>query len=306
VSVTLSKSSLSALVAVAQDAAVAAGRIIYSSRNLPFKIDLKTTGASLASQVVTDIDRKSEACILKILAPSIEQFDLGVLGEESQDTGSRLVKDFFWCIDPLDGTLAFMESKTGYAVSIALVSKSGEPVIGVVYEPDSQTLFSAVVGEGVFKNGSPLAVKKSNSKNQFVLPCDRSFAESDYFSSYVQCIEAWCLKQGFDGLELIHDCGAVVSACRVLESNAGCYFKRPKSKAGGGSIWDFAATACLFREYSALVCDFIQLKNGNEPRCDSKRINDQLYWLLLWLAFFLLHLKKSQQRSGLKMRSNGR
>ena len=105
--VTLSQACLSELVAVAQDAALAAGKFIWSSRDLPFKIDLKTTGGSLASQVVTDIDRKSEACILKILEPSIERFDLGVLGEESQDTGSRLTKDFFWCIDPLDGTLAY-------------------------------------------------------------------------------------------------------------------------------------------------------------------------------------------------------
>ena len=254
--VSLSHDALSELVDIAKNAAVAAGTLIWQSRDTSLTVDLKITGASLASQVVTEIDRQSEACILELLAPSVETFDLGLLCEESHDTGSRLIKEYFWCVDPLDGTLAYTESKTGYAVSIALVSKSGEPVIGVVYQPDTQIVYSAVKGRGVFKNGNPLKPQQSIQKNTFVLPCDRSFVQHEQYSILIQRIEAWCRQQGFSGLDVIHDCGAVLSACKVLESQAGCYFKRPKPQQGGGSIWDFAATACLFKEFGASASDF--------------------------------------------------
>ena len=54
-----------------------------------------------------------------------QKYDFGILTEETPDNGSRLVKDYFWCVDPLDGTLPFTEGTPGYSVSIALVSKSG-------------------------------------------------------------------------------------------------------------------------------------------------------------------------------------
>ena len=54
----------------------------------------------------------------------------------------RLELNYFWCIDPLDGTLPFIEGKVGYAVSIGLVSRDGTPLIGVVCDPYHQTLSS--------------------------------------------------------------------------------------------------------------------------------------------------------------------
>lgn len=73
--------------------------------------------------------------------------------EESPDNRERLKKDFFWCIDPLDGTLPFIESTSGYAVSIALVAHDGTPYIGVIYDPVEQVLYHAVKGCGVLRNG---------------------------------------------------------------------------------------------------------------------------------------------------------
>jgi 3'-phosphoadenosine 5'-phosphosulfate (PAPS) 3'-phosphatase len=49
--------------------------------------------------------------------------------------------------------------------------------------------------------------------------------------------------------------GAVMNACEVLRHPRACYFKFPKSEAGGGALWDFAATACLFAEAGAIATD---------------------------------------------------
>ena len=45
-----------------------------------------------------------------------------------------------------------------------------------------------------------------------------------------------------------------MNACRVLAHPSACYFKFP-GPTGGGSLWDFAATACLFAEIGAVATD---------------------------------------------------
>ena len=45
-----------------------------------------------------------------------------------------------------------------------------------------------------------------------------------------------------------------MNACGVLTTPPACYFKQPKPS-GGGSLWDFAATACLFAEAGAIATD---------------------------------------------------
>ena len=49
--------------------------------------------------------------------------------------------------------------------------------------------------------------------------------------------------------------GAVINACHALENAPGCHFKFAKPQEGGGSLWDYAATACLFEEAGAEVSD---------------------------------------------------
>ncbi|MGA1622751.1 MAG: Sll0314/Alr1548 family TPR repeat-containing protein, partial [Synechocystis sp.] len=58
----------------------------------------------------------------------LEQYDLAMLGEESVDDKQRLHKPAFWCIDPLDGTLAFIRRQTGFNVSVGLVNRDGTPL----------------------------------------------------------------------------------------------------------------------------------------------------------------------------------
>ena len=70
----------------------------------------------------------------------------------------------------------------------------------------------------------------------------------DGLNSYAQAI----------GLTKVHATqygGAVINACHALESAPGCHFKFAKPEEGGGSIWDYAATACLFEQAGAFVSD---------------------------------------------------
>jgi len=122
----LTSTNLSNLCKTAIEAAKQAGRLINSYTNKNITVQNKEAADSLASQVVTEVDVKAQDIILGVLSPTLEKYDLALLTEESVDDKSRFEKDYFWCIDPMDGTLAFTEKTPGYAVSVALVSKNGE------------------------------------------------------------------------------------------------------------------------------------------------------------------------------------
>jgi len=248
----LSQNDLFLLSQCAISAAFQAGQIINQFSNSEIKVKIKQGGETLASQVVTEVDHLSQALILKILTPTCKQFDLALLTEESPDDHQRLEKDFFWCIDPLDGTLPFTESTPGYSVSIALVSRQGIPYIGVVYDPVKQTLYHAIKGQGAFRNSSPWQLPvPDKTKQELTFITDRSFTQHKHYSKVINQLNTL----GYGKLKVIQHGGASMNALWVMEQSPACYFKFPKIEKGGGSLWDFAATACIFNESNALASD---------------------------------------------------
>lgn len=247
----LSATKLTELANLAIDAATSAGEMIAGSR--PTQIQHKSGSGSLASQVVTEVDRRSEAIILETLTPTLERFALGLLTEEQPDDGGRFSADYFWCIDPIDGTLPFIEGTPGYAVSIALVRRDGTPTIGVVYDPVEETVIHAIAGAGIFRNGQPWD-QASSSGMQLSLFTDRSFLSGEQRDQITTGLEKIAQDLGLTGLHVDANAGAVMNACKVLANPLACYVKLPKPN-GGGSLWDYAATACLFKEAGAVATD---------------------------------------------------
>lgn len=248
----LSASDLIELADLAISAATEAGQMIARSR--PTDVQHKAGADSLASQVVTEIDRRSEDIILDILTPTLERFDLGLLTEERDDDRGRLSTDCFWCIDPLDGTLPFIEGTPGYAVSIALVGRDGTPLIGVIYDPVEATVVHAISGVGAFRDHRPWPTEPLPRGDVLSVFADRSFLARDDHDVVVDALEDIARDMGLAGLELQTTGGAVMNASGVLANPAACYFKYP-GPSGGGSLWDFAATACLFHEVGAVATD---------------------------------------------------
>ena len=121
--------NLSQLSNIAIKAARSAGKVIQQYMNDDVKVEKKEGGVSYASQVVTAVDIECEKVILSHLLPTCDEFDVALLSEETEDDGSQFKEDFFWCIDPMDGTLAFINKQPGFSVSIALIAKDGTPYI---------------------------------------------------------------------------------------------------------------------------------------------------------------------------------
>jgi myo-inositol-1(or 4)-monophosphatase len=83
--------------------------------------------------------------------------DSGWLSEETADNSSRLSTRRVWIVDPIDGTRAFLAGHADWTISAALV-ESGRPVLGAIYAPVSDEMFSAIAGSGAFHNGAAIAV----------------------------------------------------------------------------------------------------------------------------------------------------
>ena len=239
---------------IAIKAALSAGKVIQKYMNDDVLVKKKNAGTSYASQVVTQVDIACEKAILSHILPTCDQFDLALLSEESEDDGSRFEKDFFWCIDPMDGTLPFINKQPGFSVSIALVAKDGTPYIGVVFDPSTNSLYYAVKGKGVFKNGSPWEIKHINNHLTYVT--DRKLKDTPRSAEIERILNETVEKLSLNGVKEIAGSGAVLNAIHVLENGPACMLKLPKKESGGGSIWDFAATACIYKELGLPATNF--------------------------------------------------
>lgn len=239
---------------IAIEAALSAGRIIQQSADKEILVTQKKTGNSYASQVVTEVDKACETAILAQLLPTCEGFDLAILSEETEDDKSRFEKNFFWCIDPMDGTLAFINKRPGYAVSIALVAKDGTPQIGVVYDPVTNHLYHAIKDGGAYKNEQPLKIKHQNNHLTYVT--DQQLKDTPRAKEIEQILREKVVDLRLNGIKEINGAGSVLNGILVLENGPACMLKFPKKENGGGSIWDFAATACIFQELGLLATNF--------------------------------------------------
>jgi myo-inositol-1(or 4)-monophosphatase len=104
--------------------------------------------------LVTEIDKKSEELIIKIISSHYPSHD--ILAEESgNDKGKP--SEYRWIIDPLDGTTNFTHGLPIFCVSIGVEYK-GEMIAGVIYDPNTDELFTSEKGSGAFLNGKRIHV----------------------------------------------------------------------------------------------------------------------------------------------------
>ena len=104
--------------------------------------------------IVTEMDYKAEEVILQKISRAFP--DHQIRSEESGDNGK--VSDWLWMVDPLDGTNNYAIGIPVFSLSITLMYQQ-EPVLGVIYEPLVNRLYTTVKHEGSFCNGRRLQVK---------------------------------------------------------------------------------------------------------------------------------------------------
>ena len=103
--------------------------------------------------LVTEFDKRSEEVIISSIQQNFPEHS--ILAEESGHNNT--ISEYQWVIDPLDGTTNFAHGIPVFSVSIALL-KNNSPVVGVVYDPFRNEMFSAELGQGATLNNHPIHV----------------------------------------------------------------------------------------------------------------------------------------------------
>ena len=178
--------------ALIREAAREAGRIAMSFFGKNPEVWLKT-GQSPVSAADYAVDR----FLRETLTAARPAY--GWLSEETVDTPDRLSALRTFVVDPIDGTRAFIEGRSTWCVSVAVV-EAGRPLAGVLDCPARSEIFEASVGGGAFKDGGRIAVRAAGSmplvagpKSMFAgasTPWPADFRRGPYFPSLAYRVAA--------------------------------------------------------------------------------------------------------------------
>lgn len=95
----------------------------------------------------------------------------GWLSEETVDAHHRLDRGLIWLVDPIDGTRDFIRGRSGWCVSVALIS-AGKPLIGTLVAPARDEVWFAVAGQGAWLNGERLVASTRKELAGARVPAD--------------------------------------------------------------------------------------------------------------------------------------
>ena len=172
------------------------------------------------------------------------QVNFPILSEEGKDIPyeDRKHWEYFWLVDPLDGTKEYIKKNGEFTVNIALICKD-TPVLGVVHAPALDTFYWAKQNEGAFKDGQKLPLEIDNQSNTHKIVTSRSHM-SDETKEFIDAIITDKEK------ELI-SMGSSLKICLIAEGRCDIY-----PRLGPTMEWDTGAahviaieSNCSFRSY---------------------------------------------------------
>jgi 3'(2'), 5'-bisphosphate nucleotidase len=138
--------NLTRLVSQVVKIATGAGKEIMTIYRTPdFGVQYKSDDSP-----VTLADQASNVFLIEKLTALTPQ--IPIISEESTEIPflERQNYEYFWMIDPLDGTKEFINRNGDFAVNVALVYQN-KPILGVIYVPNTEGVYYAVKGKGSFK-----------------------------------------------------------------------------------------------------------------------------------------------------------
>lgn len=164
------------LVNVAVQAARAAGQIILRHAHQTDRLTVTSKGKS---DFVSEVDRAAEAEIVR----TIRRFypDHAILGEEGGAMGEA---ETVWIVDPLDGTTNFLHGIPHYAVSIGITHR-GKLAHGVIYDPNSNDLYTASAGGGAQCNARRIRVSRTESLERSLIGTGAPFRDEERVRRYL-------------------------------------------------------------------------------------------------------------------------
>ncbi|GAX60200.1 3'-Phosphoadenosine 5'-phosphosulfate (PAPS) 3'-phosphatase [Candidatus Scalindua japonica] len=245
-------------------AAKRAGEAILDVYDSDFAVEQKDDKSPL-----TLADKRSHEIIADVLEQTItvNNSTVPVLSEEGKETpyDERKKREYFWLVDPLDGTKEFVKRNGEFTVNIALIHKH-KPVLGIIYIPVKDTFYFAATNFGAYKlEGSRIltsniSIKEltdksqrlplnKNNKTSLTIVGSRSHT-SEELSEFVKQ-----LSKKYENIEFISS-GSSLKLCLVAEGKADAY-----PRFGPTMEWDTAAGQAIAEQAECTVIN----TQTNEP-----------------------------------------
>jgi 3'(2'), 5'-bisphosphate nucleotidase len=204
---------------------------------------------------------EADIIINDYLIKELLKYDFPILSEEIKDEfKERKNAEFFWIIDPLDGTSDFIQKSGEFSIMIGLVNKEGESVLGVVYAPALDELYWAQKNKGAFfvslqrkrhceerlatwqslsENSQKIQVSKNQIKNGKIL------ISRNHLRKYEQQIAKKY------NMEQIPTGSAGLKICWIARGDAELYINS-SDRCG---LWDTCAADIILQEAGGYITD---------------------------------------------------
>lgn len=263
---------LQAVRATVSEIARAAGAVLMEKFEQPHQERVKKN----VTDIVTEADLASEAVVIPRLSRAFP--DHHIVSEEGGGAGigkSAEEAEYFWYVDPLDGTSNYANHIPFFTVSIGLADKHMNPLVGVVYDPFSDELYSAAQGYGATRNDKPIRVSDQPALRQAMLCSGFPY---DSFKSPDNNIREWkaftmqsrgLRRFGSIALELSYVASGRLEGLWETSVNA----------------WDVMAGIILIREAGGTVTDYNNQKSqtvhdGKQVLASNGHIHQQMLEVL--------------------------
>ena len=241
-----------------------AGEAILEVYDSDFAVEQKDDKSPL-----TLADKRSHEIIENVLEQTVtaNNSTVPILSEEGKEIpyDERIKWEYFWLVDPLDGTKEFIKRNGEFTVNIALIHKH-KPVLGIIYIPVKDVFYFATINFGAYKleNSSilteDLSIEElidksqklplnSNDKTTLTVIGSRSHT-SEEFTEFVKQ-----LNQKHENVEFISS-GSSLKLCLVAEGKADVY-----PRFGPTMEWDTAAGQAIVEQAKCTVME----AETNEP-----------------------------------------
>ncbi len=253
----IDQAELKHLLFTAVNSAIRAGALIMKVYNSDdFQVNLKSdaTPLTLADRMANEEIVKS---LMKTRIPVMSEEGRNLLYEE------RKSWEYFWLVDPLDGTKEFIKRNGEFTVNIALVY-NGFPIMGVVFVPVLKQLYFALHNAGSFRMDNidnevsninefnslfnkSLKLPITSERTSYTIVTSRSHPSKETQDYITQ------ISEKFENVITIPR-GSSLKICMVAEGNADVY-----PRFGNTTEWDTAAGQAIAEEAG---CSLISLDDG--------------------------------------------
>lgn len=214
-----------------------AGDAIMKIYKKDFRIEYKDDSSPLT---------KADLVSNRIICDALEKLtpETPIMSEENKviDYDIRKTWEYYWCIDPIDGTKEFIKKNGEFTVNIALIHKN-TPVLGVVYAPALNAIYSAKQGEGAYLNGKKLPLSSNTQRNEKLFVVASKSHLSVETQEFIDNLQTKKIEQVSKGSSL--------KLCMVAEGSADIYPRLAPTME-----WDTAAADAIVRESGKMTYQF--------------------------------------------------